>query len=126
MNIPVDDSGRQSEVARGRNSVNIVADDGGRHSEDARGRSSLHVSAAGSKRLGDKTLERSIVKSPTIKKRRPRSPEVIVVSDTNDLSEMEHETCRTRRDSYAVVSHVRFFCVCAIMSAAFFPLRFSF
>ena len=101
----MDESGRHSEEARARSSVNVPTADSGRHGEVAGGRSGLNFSAAGSKRLKEETL----VKSPTTKKRRSRSPEVVVLGDTDDWPEMVHDACGTTRDNCVVVSEVRFF-----------------
>ena len=101
----MDENGRHSEEARERSSVNVPTGDSGRHGEVARGRSGLNFSAAGSKRLKEETP----VKSPTTKKRRSRSPEVVVLSDTDDWPGMVRDACGTNRDNCAVVSKVRFF-----------------
>lgn len=121
INIPVDDNGRYREEARGRRSVNVKAADSGRHGEVARGRSDLNFSSAGSKRLKEETL----VKSPTTKKRRSRSPEVVVLGDTDDWPGMVHDACGTTRDNCAVVSEVRFF-FCVRSFRLRFSLGFSF
>ena len=116
INIPVDENGRHSEEARERSNVNVPTGDSGRHGEVARGRSGLNFSAAGSKRLKEETP----VKSPTTKKRRSRSPEVVVLSDTDDWPGMVRDACGTNRDNCAVVSKVRFFFLRTIISSAFF------